>query len=94
MKLKELMSRVNDEHIEEVSKIEFEDESLIDISFTKNLYYNDEYMGWAEVTFAVADDTDYGMNIVEYDDAGDIVSLWSNDIVNWAIELKDMLGLR
>lgn len=93
MKLKELTSRVNDDHIEEVSKIEFEDADLINISFVKNLYCHDEYMGWAEVTFAITDDTDYGMKIVEYDDADSTVPLWGNDTVNWAIELKDMLGL-
>ena len=74
MMLKDLLSKLNDNLLEEVAKIEYEEADLIAIEFTKNLHTTfGTYTGYAIVRFIIADEEDYSVILTEYDEDDEIL---------------------
>lgn len=95
MMLKDLLSKLNDNLLEEVAKIEYEDSDLIAIEFTKNLHTTfGTYTGYAIVRFIIADEEDYSVEMTEYDENDEKLDKVDKDTFNWAYKLKTELGLK
>lgn len=95
MMLKDLLSKLNDNLLEEVAKIEYEDADLIAIEFTKNLHTTfGTYTGYAIVRFIISDEEDYSVEMTEYDEHDEILDEVDKDTFNWAYKLKTELGLK